>query len=177
MIRKKRRVGDEAMRYLGSRMRTEQEMRSHLMLKEYREDEIEGVIVDLKHHRYIDDYEYAMAFYRISFEKLRGSMRAKRELIQRGVESTLAQNALEDYMYQESIDEYSNALRIAKKEIFGEYNFDVNSYEDGLTDESIMEKISEKKVAAIARKLENLGYNSGIIYKVIGVISNWKVKV
>jgi len=77
---KKYGVGDEAMRYLSHRMRTEQEMRQHLKEKEYEDSEIEGAIDDLKAHHYIDDYEYALAFYRNSFEKLRGGMRAKREL-------------------------------------------------------------------------------------------------
>ena len=54
---KKRGVGDEAMRYLSHRMRTEQEMRQHLKEKEYEDSEIEGAIDDLKAHHYIDDYE------------------------------------------------------------------------------------------------------------------------
>ena len=74
-MRKKRGVGDEAMRFLSHRMRTEQEMRQHLSEREYDESEIEGAIRDLKTHHYIDDYEYALAFYRNSYEKLRGGMR------------------------------------------------------------------------------------------------------
>ena len=92
---KKRGVGDEAMRYLSHRMRTEQEMRQHLKEKEYEDSEIEGAIDDLKAHHYIDDYEYALAFYRI---------------------------------------------------------------------------------ASMARKLENRGYTSGVIYKVISEMRSWKVK-
>ena len=82
-MREKRGVGDEAMRFLSHRMRTEQEMRQHLSEREYDESEIEGAIRDLKTHHYIDDYEYALAFYRNSYEKLRGGMRAKRELEQK----------------------------------------------------------------------------------------------
>lgn len=179
---KKRGVGDEAMRYLSSRMRTEEEMRVHLVEKDYPEEEIEGAIADLKTHKYIDDYEYAMAFYRISFEKMRGSLRTKRELIRRGVESALAQNALEDYIYQEKIDEYSNAVRLAKKEIYGDYEFSFEgdasqACEENFNEEIELGRIPAKKIASIARKLENLGYNSGIIYKIVSEISNWKVRV
>ena len=63
-----------------ARLQSEQEMRQHLSEREYDESEIEGAIRDLKMHHYIDDYEYALAFYRNSYEKLRGGMRAKREL-------------------------------------------------------------------------------------------------
>ncbi len=38
--------------------------------KEYGDSEIEGAINDLKAHHYIDDYEYALAFYRNSLRSL-----------------------------------------------------------------------------------------------------------
>lgn len=178
---KKRGVGDEAMRYLSHRMRTEQEMRQHLKEKEYEDSEIEGVISDLREHHYIDDYEYALAFYRNSFEKLRGGMRAKRELEQRGIDALTADNALEDYKYEAGIDELANARWIAMQSIYGS---DIaNGYRE--SGESVLlgdsageeaEHLDERKIASMARKLENRGYTSGIIYKVILEMRSWKVK-
>ena len=165
---KKRGVGDEAMRYLSHRMRTEQEMRQHLKEKEYEDSEIEGAIDDLKAYHYIDDYEYALTFYRNSFEKLRGGMRAKRELEQKGVDALIADNALEDYKYEAGVDELANARRIAIESIYG---FEAtrgyeNSAETVLLDSSYSEEaeyLDERKIASMARKLENRGYTSGVI--------------
>ena len=178
---KKRGVGDEAMRYLSHRMRTEQEMRQHLKEKEYEDSEIEGAIDDLKAHHYIDDYEYALAFYRNSFEKLRGGMRAKRELEQKGVDALTADDALEDYKYEAGIDEIANARRIAIGSIYGSdvangYGESVENmlFETSASDET--EYLDERKIASIARKLENRGYTSGVIYKVISEMRSWKVK-
>ena len=38
------------------------------------------------------------------------------------------------------------------------------------------EYMDERKIASIARKLENRGYTSGIIYKVVSEMRSWKVK-
>ena len=178
---KKRGVGDEAMRYLSHRMRTEQEMRQHLKEKEYEDSEIEGAIDDLKAHHYIDDYEYALAFYRNSFEKLRGGMRAKRELEQKGVDALIADNALEDYKYEAGVDELANARRIAIESIYGfeatrGYENSVEAVLQGASDSEEAEYLDERKIASMARKLENRGYTSGVIYKVISEMRSWKVK-
>lgn len=178
---KKRGVGDEAMRYLSHRMRTEQEMRQHLKEKECEDSEIEGAISDLKAHHYIDDYEYALAFYRNSFEKLRGGMRAKLELEQKGVDTLTADNALEDYKYEAGVDELANARRIARASVYGS-DF-ANGYReapDGVISEASADEgaeyMDECKIASIARKLENRGYTSGVIYKVVSEMRSWKVK-
>ncbi|ASS37647.1 regulatory protein RecX [Mogibacterium pumilum] len=178
---KKRGVGDEAMRYLSHRMRTEQEMRQHLKAKEYEDSEIEGAIDDLKAHHYIDDYEYALAFYRNSFEKLRGGMRAKRELEQKGIDTLTADNALEDYKYEAGIDELANARRIAMQIIYGSdvtngYGESVISVLLDASADEEAEYLDEHKIASVARKLENRGYTSEVIYKVISEMRSWKVK-
>ena len=178
---KKRGVGDEAMRYLSHRMRTEQEMRQHLKEKEYEDSEIEGAIDDLKAHHYIDDYEYALAFYRNSFEKLRGGMRAKRELEQKGVDALTAENALEDYKYEAGVDELANARRIAIESVYGSeatrgYGNSAEDVLQGASDSEEAEYLDERKIASMARKLENRGYTSGVIYKIISEMRSWKVK-
>ena len=179
-MRKKRGVGDEAMRFLSHRMRTEQEMRQHLSEREYDESEIEGAIRDLKMHHYIDDYEYALAFYRNSYEKLRGGMRAKRELEQKGVDVVVAENALEDYRYEAGIDEVANARRLAIYSVYGsEY---INGCDSDFIDVIAKfkdiegaEYLEERKLASIARKLEARGYASSVICRIVSEVRSWKV--
>ena len=178
---KKRGVGDEAMRYLSHRMRTEQEMRQHLKEKEYEDSEIEGAISDLKAHHYIDDYEYALAFYRNPFEKFRGGMRAKLELEQKGIDILTADNALEDYKYEAGVDELANARRIARASVYGsDFANGYREASDGVISEASADEgaeyMDECKIASIARKLENRGYTSDVIYKVVSEMRSWKVK-
>ena len=47
-------------------------------------------------------------------------------------------------------------------------------FETSASDET--EYLDERKIASIARKLENRGYTSGVIYKVISEMRSWKVK-
>lgn len=178
---KKRGVGDEAMIYLSHRMRTEQEMRQHLKEKDYEDAEIDGAISDLKAYHYIDDYEYALAFYRNSFGKLRGGMRAKRELEQKGIDALTAENALEDYKYETGVDELVNARRIAMQSVYGSelvngYGFTSDGMFPEVSEAEAVEYMDERSIASIARKLENRGYTSGIIYKVVSEMRSWKVK-
>ena len=54
-----------------------------------------------------------------------------------------------------------------------------NSVETVLLDSSYSEEaeyLDERKIASIARKLENRGYTSGVIHKIISEIRSWKVK-
>ncbi len=57
--KKKKLCMDAALTYLGTRMRSEYEMRSYLQKKQYREDEIEQTIERLKGYGYIDDLAFA----------------------------------------------------------------------------------------------------------------------
>ena len=61
--KKKKLCMDAALTYLGTRMRSEYEMRSYLQKKQYREDEIEQTIERLKGYGYIDNNRYNRDLY------------------------------------------------------------------------------------------------------------------
>ena len=108
-------------------------------------------------------------------------MRAKLELEQKGVDALTADNALEDYKYEAGVDELANARRIARASVYGSDL--ANGYRETPDDviseapaDEGAEYMDERKIASIARKLENRGYTSGVIYKVVSEMRSWKVK-
>ena len=98
---------ETAAKYLSSRMRTAAELRDHLLRKGYSADETEDAVSEMIGYRYIDDYQYAMRYYEYNREKHRGSMRAARELAEKGVDADTIKFAREDFLYNEKIDEYT----------------------------------------------------------------------
>ena len=134
--------------YLANRMRTVAEVRKRLSEKEFDEAEIDEVINDLIGLRYLDDYDYAKRYYEHNAEKKRGSFRAMRELEEKGVDKETIKFALEDFKYESKIDEYATAKSVAESVIDGA-------------------ELDEKMRGKIARKLENRGFNTDIIIKVI----------
>lgn len=142
-----------AASYLSNRMRTVEEMRKHLKEKEFSENEIEETINDLIGLKYLDDYAYAVRYYEYNTEKHRGSFRAMRELEEKGVDKQTVKFALEDYLYENKIDEYELALEVARKEEFTE--------------------VDDKLIAKVARKLESRGFKRDDIYRVLDEMRRW----
>lgn len=142
-----------AASYLSNRMRTVEEMRKHLKEKEFSEKEIEETINDLIGLKYLDDYAYAVRYYEYNTEKHRGSFRAMRELEDKGVDKQTVKFALEDYLYENKIDEYELALEVARKEEFTE--------------------VDDKLIAKVARKLEARGFKRDDIYRVLDEMRRW----
>lgn len=144
-----------ASAYLANRMRTVWEVRKHLTEKEFGTEEIEETVADLIGLRYLDDYNYAKIYYERNTEKRRGSLRAMRELEEKGVDKQTIKFALEDYLYEAHINEYEMALDIAQRVA-----------QDA-------KEIDDKLVAKVARKLEGAGYNRGDIFKVLEEMRRW----
>ena len=145
-----------AAAYLANRMRTVAEMRQHLKDKEFGESEIDETVSDLIGLKYLDDYAYALRYYEYNTAKHRGSLRAMRELEEKGVDKQTIKFALEDYLYEFKVDEYRMALEIARKEEFDE--------------------IDDKLIAKVARKLDTRGFKRDDIFKVIGEMKRWDTK-
>lgn len=145
---------DVAAGYLASRMRTACEVRRHLKDKGFGDSEIDETINNLIGLRYLDDYAYALAYYEYNTAKHRGSRRAMRELEEKGVDKETVKFALEDYLYEAKVDEYSMALEIAEKE-------------------AEEKPIDDRLIARVARKLDNRGYAQGDIVKVMSEMRRW----
>lgn len=144
-----------ASAYLANRMRTVQEMRNHLADKEFSEKEIDETVNDLIGLRYLDDYNYARIYFERNTEKHRGSLRAMRELEEKGVDKQTVKFALEDYVYEAKVDEYKMALEIARRVA---------------TDAA---EIDDKLISKVARKLDGAGFKHDDIYKVLGEMRRW----
>lgn len=147
-----------ASRYLENRMRTVAEVRKKLQEKEFSQDEIDETVNDLIGLRYLDDYEFAKRYYEYNAEKRRGSLRAMRELEEKGVDKETIKFAYEDFVYETKVDE----LAIAKQVAEAMPNADAEDY-----DSESREPFNEKMRGKIARKLETRGFSTSTIIKVL----------
>lgn len=155
----KKTAGEAAYAFLAGRMRTTEEVRRHLESREYDGDEITDVINDLIGMRYLDDYLYAFRYYEYNREKKRGVLRAERELLEKGIDKETARNAKEDFLYEQKVDEFEDALDIARKEVF------VPS--DVYGEAPRTRELDDRLTAKIARKLESKGFSRGDIFRVL----------
>lgn len=153
---------EAAYAFLASRMRTTVEVRKHLESKEYNKDEINDTINELIGMRYLDDYLFALRYYEYNHEKKRGALRAERELMERGIDRDTVRNAKEDFLYEQKINEFEDALDIALKEVF------VQS--DIYGKPPVMKTVDDRLTAKIARKLEGKGFSKGDIFRVLDSI-------
>ena len=153
---------EAAYAYLANRMRTTEELRKHLEGREYPEEEITEAINELIGMRYLDDYLFALRYYEYNREKKRGVLRAERELLEKGIDKETARNAKEDFLYEQKVDEFEDALAIARKEVF------VPS--DIYGEEPIARPYDDRLAAKIARRLEGKGFSKGDIFRVLDAI-------
>lgn len=146
---------ETALRYLEHRARTEQEVRGRLTDAEYEAAEIDECLQRLKDLHYVDDTEYALSYLRRSLEKRRGRMRYFRELKERGISRDTALQAIYEYEDEENADlsaiEYTNAEEEAGRILAGR-------------------ELNDREKARAARRLASLGYETSLIYAVIGRI-------
>lgn len=159
---------ETAYGYLASRMRTVQETRKHLKDKGYDAAEIDETIADLRKLSYLDDYQYALRYYEYNREKHRGSLRAMRELQEKGVDADTAENAREDFLYENKVDEFMDALEVSLKTMALSMP-DNGQAGDG--DEAVtfggMLAADDRLAAKLARKLETRGFARGDIFRVL----------
>ena len=153
---------ETASAYLANRMRTVFEVRKHLKDKEYPAEEIDETIDELIELKYLDDYQFAIRYYEYNREKKRGSLRAERELAEKGVDKETIRNAKEDFLYEQKIDEYEDALAIARREVFVP--------NDIYGEKDIVKELDERLSAKIARKLESKGFSRGDIFRVLDTL-------
>lgn len=153
---------ETAYAYLASRMRTTAEVRKHLESNGYPEEEITEAVNELIGMRYLDDYLFALRYYEYNHEKKRGALRAERELAEKGVDRETARNAKDDFLYENKVNEFEDALDIALKEVF------IPSDIYGAP--PVMKEVDDRLTAKIARKLEGKGFAKGDIFRVLDSI-------
>lgn len=142
---------EAAASYLASRMRTAQEVRTRLHELGYSNTETEEALKELESLGYINDAEYALRYFEYNREKKRGSKRAFLELMKKGVDEQTARNARDDFLHENKVNEFEDALHAALREAEGK------EYDDKLG-------------AKIARKLETRGFENSDIIRVLGAL-------
>lgn len=155
-------ASETAYTFLASRMRTTEEVRRHLESKEYTEQEITEAVNELIGMRYLDDYLFSLRYYEYNREKKRGVLRAERELLDKGIDKETARNAKEDFLYEQNVDEFEDALEIARKELY------VPS--DNYSEAPRVREADDRLTAKIARKLESRGFSKNDIFRVLDSI-------
>ena len=155
-------VQEAAYAYLANRMRTTEEVRRYLKEKGYGDAEITDTINELIGLRYLDDYLFSVRYYEYNREKKRGSQRAERELLEKGIDKETARNAKEDFMFEQGVDEFEDALQIARKELY------VPS--DIYGEAPRKREFDDRFAAKLARKLEGKGFSKGDIFRVLDSI-------
>ena len=150
---------ETAYSYLANRMRTVRETEKHLADRGFSPDEIGETIDELNDLRYLDDYQYALRYYEHNREKRRGSLRAARELAEKGVDQETIRNAREDFLFAGKVDEFEDALEAARRELLLKSS--------GPVSDDAIPPADDKAAARIARMLENRGFARDIIFRVL----------
>lgn len=102
-----------ALRLLEKRPRTKQEIRAGLFKAGFPQDVVDAVVERLEQLGYVDDIRFARDWARERVEiKSLGKSRVKLELLRKGIESELADQAICDVF--STVDEYDMARRVAE---------------------------------------------------------------
>lgn len=137
---------DQMLHFIDYKLRTEKEVVEKLISKKATEEEIKVVIERLKSIGYIDDERYTTLFIQDSIRDYKGPYLIKFTLEQKGVDSSLINDALSNYP-NEVFEE--NALELAKRYQKSVLNHPVN-----------------KQKELIMQKLARNGFNMDIINRV-----------
>lgn len=149
-----RSCGEAAVRKLADRMMTVAEMKSFLSGKGYEDEEIRQTILQLREDGYLDDRKYCAEYFVVAFRRNKGKYRVFAELRRKGVDEEIIAAAYEDYADEQPVDETSMAREEAEKVL-------------RLAELTPEDPVPDKIRGRIARRLNSLGYGSGIIYAIL----------
>ncbi|KMJ57380.1 recombinase RecX [Bacillus sp. LL01] len=103
-----------AVHYLSFRMRTAKEIEDYLKEKEYEPFVIKEIVVKLREQGYLNDSEFAIAFVRTQVNTtLKGRGVIKRELLEKGVDKGVMEEAVESEFGTEK--ELEHAVKLVHK--------------------------------------------------------------
>lgn len=111
-----------ALKFLSYRQRSEKEIIDKLKKKGFEDNIIDLTLTYLRNNKLVDDFEFAKSFMRdkINLNKY-GPKRIKHELYKKGIPHNIADKVINEYD-----DEYSNALKLAKRKMPSYKNDDRN---------------------------------------------------
>ncbi|MFJ7724926.1 recombination regulator RecX [Neobacillus sp. NPDC097160] len=144
-----RKAYNVAVNYLARRMRSEKEIKDHLVKKELDEPIIEEVIHRLTAQKYINDEEFALAYVRTQANTTdKGSNVIKMELKEKGIEERTLLLALKEYPLEQQIEK---AAKISEK---------------------FFQKNAKESIKVLKQKLENVLLRKGYSFEVISIAMN-----
>ena len=150
-----KRARSAALRYLGYRDRTVREMRDYLERKEYSPAVVRQTLAYLQDSGFLDDARFADRFARSRVENRRfGRFRLKQELIKKGVEDAVAEQAL-DAVFAE-VKERDLARASGEKKMQGWRGLEVR-------------KIRQR----LAQFLQRQGFSADTVYETVEDLAPW----
>ncbi|KHE71139.1 recombination regulator RecX [Halobacillus sp. BBL2006] len=104
-----------AINYLSYRMRSEKEIRDYLKDKEVDPEHVQEIVTRLKKEKLLDDQEFANSLVRSKvMTSSKGPLLLKKELIEKGVNASQAEEALEHFSFDK---QYEKAMKFAEKKM------------------------------------------------------------
>jgi regulatory protein len=141
-----RKAYNSAISYLAKRMRSEKEIKDYLLKKEMEEPVIQEVIHKLTEQKYINDWEYALAYVRTQINTTdKGPGSIQMELRERGIDHGLIEKALERYTFELQVEKATNIS------------------------EKFFRKYTKDSTRILKQKLENLLVRKGYTFEVINI--------
>jgi regulatory protein len=105
-----------ALRLLGQRSYTTRNLRQKLLRKEFPAEETESLIERLAENGLLDDRKFALSFARSRLTTSSASPRRVRQLLmQKGINSAIADEAVAEVLVEEEIDTAAALKRVASK--------------------------------------------------------------
>ena len=155
-----------ALRYITARVKTEGQVADYLKKKGFDGESIEIAIEYLKEYNYVNDRDYCIAYFKEACRKGKGRRRIQQELLNKKVNKSVIKDSLDEYIsednpdYQDMLDEVGSekdrALEVGRKMLR-------QHLEDG-------KEVDKNFMAKVGRRLMSLGYDSSILYSVIGTL-------
>lgn len=146
---------DTALGYLAKRPRTEYQLREYLNRKGFPREEVDDVLKDLREVHYVDDLSFCKEYYEYGSSKGKSINLIKYELQKNGIDGRVIEDALAAIEEERNIDlqgeETRRALEMAEN-----------------TARKNMGGDTSKLPGKIGRRLKGLGYDSDLIYRIVG---------
>ena len=160
----KEKARDAALKKLGSRARTEKEIRDHLRSLDFTTEDVNDAVDFLREYNYINDERYCRQYYAYARPKGKALYRIIRELEQKGIPAHVARHALDDMEAEPEFGEEVISDRDAALEV---------GFKMARQQEASGKDFDQKFLARIGRRLAGLGYDSSTCYYVMNKVKDY----
>lgn len=155
-----------ALRYITAQIKTEGQVEDYLKRKGFEPEHIKDTIEFLKEYNYVNDKEYCVLYYKDACRKGKGRRRIQQELLTKKVRMETIIEALEEYTNEDNI-EHDDFLN----EVGSEKDRALEVGRKMLRQHLELGKEADKNfMAKVGRRLITLGYDTSILYSVIGTL-------